>query len=98
MCKLERLLISSSAENIKTAGLVKTFRGKFFLCCQKMAGGLPKFLLLERVHAGGRVAFVVVPDGFDFDKDECCSIAGDNIEFSTVVSVIASYDFIALAQ
>ena len=64
---------------------------------QKVAGGLPDFLLFEGVHACGRVSLLVVPHGFDFDKDECCAVAGDDVEFSTAVGIVAGQDFIAVA-
>ena len=98
MCELERLLVGACAQNVKTTGLIESFRGDGFLCGQKVASGLPNFLLLERVHASGGVAFLIIPDGLDFDKDEGCSFAGDNVEFSAMVCVVTGYDFIAFAQ
>ena len=98
MCKLERLLVGAGAQHVKTAWLIEAFWGDGFLCGQKVASGLPNFLLLERVHASGGVPFLVIPYGLDFDKDECCSIAGDNVEFSAMVCVVTGYDFITFAQ
>ena len=92
MCELERLLVGACAQNVKTTGLIESFRGDGFLCGQKVASGLPNFLLL------GGVAFLIIPDGLDFDKDEGCSFAGDNVEFSAMVCVVTGYDFIAFAQ
>ena len=89
MRELERLLINSGAQDVKTAGLVESFGGKLFLHCQKVASSLPNFLLFECVHAGGGIALLIVPYGLDFDKDEFVSIAGDDVEFSATVSVVA---------
>ena len=87
--KLKRGLIDSCTENVEAARFLETFGGEFFLRCQKVTRGLPNFLLLEGVHAGCRIPLLVVPHGLDFDKDEFVSIAGDDVEFSATVSVVA---------
>ena len=87
--KLKRGLIDSCTENVEAARFLETFGGEFFLRCQKVTRGLPNFLLLEGVHAGCRIPLLVVPHGLDFDKDELVSIAGDDVEFSATVSVVA---------
>lgn len=96
--ELERFLVGAGAQYVETAWRVEAFGRDCILRCQKVAGGLPNFLLLEGVHAGGRIPFLVVPDGLDFDEYESSVIAGDNVEFSAVVSVIAGDDFIAFAH
>ena len=87
--KLERGLIDSCTEYVEAARFLETFGGEFFLRCQKVTCGLPNFLLLEGVHAGRRIPLLVAPHGLDFDKDEFVSIAGDDVEFSATVSVVA---------
>ena len=62
-----------------------------------MARCLPDFLLLQGVYAGGRIALLVVPYGLDFYKDECASIAGDNVQFTAHVGVIAGDNLVAFA-
>ena len=96
--KLERFLVGAGAQNVKTAWRFETFGRDCFLRCQKVASGLPNLLLLEAVHAGSGVPFLVVPDGFDFDKNERPVIAGDNVELSAVVSVITGDYLIAFAH
>lgn len=87
--KLERGLIDAGTQDVKAAGFFKSFGGEFFLCCQKVACGLPNFLLLECVYAGRRIPLLVVPHGLDFDEDEFVSIAGNDVEFSAAVGVVA---------
>jgi len=82
-------LVGAGGQYVKTAGFVEAFGGVRFLRGQEVAGGLPNFLLLEGVHACGGVSLLVVPDGLDFDKDEGLAIAGDDVEFSTAVGVVA---------
>ena len=87
--KLERGLIDAGTQDVKAAGFFKSSGGEFFLCCQKVACGLPNFLLLECVYAGRRIPLLVVPHGLDFDEDKFVSIAGDDVEFSAAVGVVA---------
>ncbi len=87
--KLERGLIDACAQHVKAAGFFKSSGGEFFLRCQKMTRRLPDFLLFESVYAGRRIPLLVVPHGFDFDKDELVPVAGDDVEFSAAVGVVA---------
>ena len=98
MDKLERFLVGAGGEYVKTTGFVEAFGGVRFLRGQKVAGGLPDFLLFEGVDAGRRVSLLVVPDGFDFDKDEGLAIAGDYVEFSAAVGVVACQNVVAFAH
>jgi len=96
--ELERFLVGAGAQNVETARRVEPFGHDCFLRCQKVASGLPNLLLLETVHAGSGVPFLVVPDGLDFDENECPVIAGDNVELSAMVSVITSDNLVAFAH
>ena len=96
--KLERFLVGAGAQNVKTARLFEAFGRDCFLRSQEVASGLPNFLLLESVHAGGWVTFLTVPNGFDFDKNERSVIAGDNVELPAMVSVIAGDNLVAFAH
>lgn len=96
--KLERFLVGAGAQNIETARSVKALRGNCFLRCQEMASGLPNLLLLESVHTCGRVPFLVIPNRLDFNKNESPVIAGDNVEFSAMVSVITGDNLVAFAH
>ena len=98
VCELERFLVGACAQHVETAWRVESFGRDCILRCQKVAGGLPYFLLLEGVHAGGRVPFLTVPNGFDFDKNERSVIASDNVELPAMVSVIAGDNLIPFAH
>ena len=87
--KLERGLIDAGTQDVKAAGFFKSFGGEFFLRCQKMTRRLPNFLLFESVYASRRIPLLVVPHGLDFDKDELVPVAGDDVEFSATVGVVA---------
>ena len=63
-----------------------------------MAGSLPNFVLFGCVDASGGVPLRIAPNGFDFNKNEGCSVAGDDVEFATAVGVIAGEDLVAFAH
>ena len=97
MRKMERVLVDSCRENVKSARLVESLGGCLFLRVQEMAGGLPDLLLLGRIHAGRRVPLLVVPDGLDFHEYDCFSVLGNNVKLSALVGVVASDNLIAFA-
>lgn len=97
MDKLQGLLVGSCGQYVKAAGSVKSFGSFFFLRCQKMACGLPDFLLLESIDSGCRIPFLIVPDGLDFYKNKGLAVACDDIEFATLIGVVSSENLVTLA-
>ncbi len=62
-----------------------------------MTGGFPDFSLLECVDTCSRIALLVVPDGFDFYEDDRFVDFSDNVEFTTLIGVIAGNNLITFA-